>query len=66
MKNSTRIQSKKMTLRKTRKNRKSSSNSTSHKKQVVTKILQMLMNVKLYHWNTMTYSVHKATGWIIR
>ena len=61
MKKDTRSQSKKMTMCKTRKNRKSSSNSTSHKKQVITKILEMLMTVKLYHWNTMTYSVHKAT-----
>ena len=46
-------------LRKTRKNRKPHTLST--KKQVITKLLQMLITVKLYHWNTMTYSVHKAT-----
>jgi DNA-binding ferritin-like protein len=46
-------------LRKTRKDRKPHTLST--KKQVITKLLQMLITVKLYHWNTMTYSVHKAT-----
>ena len=46
-------------LRKTRKDRKIHTIPT--KKQVVTKLLQMLITVKLYHWNTMTYSVHKAT-----
>lgn len=61
MKKDTRSQTKKMTMRKTRKNRKSSTKTTTHKKQVITKILEMLMTVKLYHWNTMTYSVHKAT-----
>ena len=41
----------------TRKNK--GSNST--KKHIITKILQMLITVKLYHWNTMNFSVYKAT-----
>ena len=31
------------------------------KKHIITKILQLLITVKLYHWNTMNFSVHKAT-----
>jgi DNA-binding ferritin-like protein len=42
---------------KTRKNK--GSNNT--KKRMVTYLLQMLMTVKLYHWNTLSFSVHKAT-----
>ena len=38
-----------------------SKGSNSTKKHIITKILQMLITVKLYHWNTMIYSVHKAT-----
>lgn len=51
-----------------KKSRRSSKNQTrkskgsnSTKKHIITKILQMLITVKLYHWNTMIYSVHKAT-----
>ena len=47
-----------VTKNKTRKN-KDSSNST--KKQMITYMLQMLMTVKLYHWNTLSFSTHKAT-----
>lgn len=42
---------------KTRKNK--SGNIT--KKHIVRYMLQMLITVKLYHWNTISYSVHKAT-----
>ena len=35
--------------------------SVSSKKQIVTQMLQMLMTVKLYHWNTLSFSTHKAT-----
>lgn len=35
--------------------------STSVKKQIVKKLLSMLITIKLYHWNTLTFSVHKAT-----
>jgi hypothetical protein len=52
----------------TRKNGKSSGNKTrkargsmSVKKDIVTYMLQMLMTVKLYHWNTLIHSVHIAT-----
>lgn len=38
-----------------------SKGSNSTKKHIITKILQMLITVKLYHWNTMIFSVHKAT-----
>lgn len=44
-------------MNKTRKNH----GSNSAKKQIVTNMLQMLMTVKLYHWNTLSFSVHKAT-----
>lgn len=37
------------------------SGSVSSKKQIVTHMLQMLMTVKLYHWNTLSFSTHKAT-----
>ena len=47
-----------VTKNKTRKN-KSSSNSA--KKHMITYMLQMLMTVKLYHWNTLSFSTHKAT-----
>ena len=45
-------------VKKTRKN-KGSSNSA--KKHMITSMLQMLMTVKLYHWNTLSFSTHKAT-----
>jgi DNA-binding ferritin-like protein len=44
-------------MNKTRKNH----GSNSAKKQIITNMLQMLMTVKLYHWNTLSFSVHKAT-----
>ena len=37
------------------------SGSLSSKKQIVTQMLQMLMTVKLYQWNTLSFSTHKAT-----
>jgi DNA-binding ferritin-like protein len=52
----------------TRKGGRSSTNKTrkhsgsvSSKKQIVTQMLQMLITTKLYHWNTLSFSVHKAT-----
>ncbi len=55
-------------MKHTRKNGHSSMNKTrknhgsnSAKKQIITNMLQMLMTVKLYHWNTLSFSVHKAT-----
>jgi len=49
-----------------RKNKQSSTNKTrkhkgSVKKHMLKYMLQMLMTVKLYHWNTLSFSVHKAT-----
>jgi len=51
-----------------KKYRQSSNNKTSKnkgvntsKKHIITKLLEMLITVKLYHWNTLTFSVHKAT-----
>jgi len=51
-----------------RRNRRSNMNKTrKHKSSKMTKqrivsyMLQMLMTVKLYHWNTLSFSVHKAT-----
>jgi len=43
------------------KTRKNKSSSNIAKKQMITYMLQMLMTVKLYHWNTLSFSTHKAT-----
>ena len=43
------------------KTRKNKSSSNSAKKHMITYMLQMLMTVKLYHWNTLSFSTHKAT-----
>ena len=43
------------------KTRKNNSGSNSSKRQIITYMLQMLMTVKLYHWNTLSFSTHKAT-----
>lgn len=45
-------------LRKTRGTRK---NKTNYKEQIVKIFLQFLITIKLYHWNTFSYSTHKAT-----
>lgn len=42
---------------KTRKNK----GSHASKRHIITKMLEILVTVKLYHWNTLTFSVHKAT-----
>ena len=44
----------------TNKTRKHTSSNSSNK-QIITKMLQMLITTKLYHWNTLSFSVHKAT-----
>ena len=44
----------------TNKTRKHTSSNSSNK-QIITQMLQMLMTTKLYHWNTLSFSVHKAT-----
>ncbi len=38
-----------------------SKGSSSTKRQIIVHLLEMLNTVKLYHWNTLTFSVHKAT-----
>jgi DNA-binding ferritin-like protein len=43
------------------KTRKNKSSSNIAKKHMITYMLQMLMTVKLYHWNTLSFSTHKAT-----
>lgn len=43
------------------KTRKNKGSSASAKKHMITSMLQMLMTVKLYHWNTLSFSTHKAT-----
>ena len=48
-------------LRKTRRNRKNIAGSTNYKEQIVKIFLQFLITIKLYHWNTFSYSTHKAT-----
>lgn len=37
------------------------SSSNSSKREIITYMLEMLMTTKLYHWNTLSFSVHKAT-----
>jgi DNA-binding ferritin-like protein len=44
-------------VNKTRKNKE----SKITKRQIVRYMLQMLITIKLYHWNTLSFSVHKAT-----
>lgn len=51
----------KQTLRKTRKNRVGSSVSQKSFDDVLKCMLETLMSIKLYHWNTFSYSTHKAT-----
>lgn len=43
------------------KNTPKQNGDTKRKQHIVRYMLQMLMTVKLYHWNTFSYSVHKAT-----
>lgn len=43
------------------KNTPKQNGDTKRKQHIVRYMLQMLMTVKLYHWNTLSYSVHKAT-----
>lgn len=35
--------------------------SISVKKTIVKQLLSMLITIKLYHWNTLSFSIHKAT-----
>jgi|TARA_B110000503_G_C6855299_1_gene292559 DNA-binding ferritin-like protein len=49
------------TTSKTRKNKGPFAKSKSINKDIIKYMLQMLITVKLYHWNTLSYSVHKAT-----
>lgn len=44
----------------TNKTRKHTSSNSSNK-QIINKMLQMLITTKLYHWNTLSFSTHKAT-----
>jgi DNA-binding ferritin-like protein len=44
----------------TRKNRSTTSHS-SFEKEIIVIFLQMLNNVKLYHWKTHSFATHKAT-----
>ena len=44
----------------TNKTRKNKSDKIT-KKHIIRYMLQMLITVKLYHWNTLSFSVHKAT-----
>jgi hypothetical protein len=47
--------------RKSKGTRKNTSVSTNFKEQIVKIFLQFLITIKLYHWNTLSYSTHKAT-----
>lgn len=44
-----------------RKNTGNHNRDIKGKQQIVRYMLQMLMTVKLYHWNTISYASHKAT-----
>lgn len=44
-----------------RKNTGKHNSDIKEKQQMVRYMLQMLMTVKLYHWNTISYASHKAT-----
>ena len=48
-------------LSKIRGTRKNVSGSSNYKEQIVKTFLQFLITIKLYHWNTSSYSTHKAT-----
>jgi len=48
-------------IRKIRGTRKNISDLTNFKEQIVKTFLQFLITIKLYHWNTFSYSTHKAT-----
>jgi len=43
------------------KNTRKNNSGIKDKQQIVRYMLQMLMTVKLYHWNTISYASHKAT-----
>jgi len=46
---------------KTKKNRKTSSNITLFQREITKVFLQILIMVKLFHWKTTSYAIHKAT-----
>lgn len=48
-------------LNKSNKTRKNFSNKNYSRENIIVLCLQILNNVKLYHWKTMKYSEHKAT-----
>jgi hypothetical protein len=43
------------------KTRRNNLRSSNYKEQIVKSFLQFLITIKLYHWNTFSYSTHKAT-----
>jgi DNA-binding ferritin-like protein len=45
----------------TRNQKKSSSSISSFNKQITVIFLEILMMVKLFHWKTHSYAIHKAT-----
>ena len=48
-------------VRKIKGTRKNISSSSNFKEQIVKNFLQFLITVKLYHWNSLSYSTLKAT-----
>jgi DNA-binding ferritin-like protein len=40
---------------------KTRKNTNSFEKEIVTKLLSLLLTIKLFHWQTHSYSAHKAT-----
>ena len=45
----------------TKRNRKATTNATVQEKDIVIHFLEILHTIKLFHWKTTGYAVHKAT-----
>lgn len=50
-----------MSLKKKNTTRKNSTSSQQFQQEITKNFLELLMAVKLYHWKTHSYAVHKAT-----
>jgi DNA-binding ferritin-like protein len=67
MKNNTHNSTKRASINKSRKNKthknkiRKVNGVKPNNNHIVKYMLQMLITVKLYHWNTLSFSVHKAT-----
>jgi DNA-binding ferritin-like protein len=50
-----------MSLKKKNTTRKNSTSSQQFQQEITKNFLELLMAIKLYHWKTHSYAVHKAT-----